>query len=60
MTEWISVKDNMPGSFIPVSGFNNVYEERYACHFDGAIFISDETGQEVFLTHWFLLPETPI
>lgn len=57
--EWVTVKDDEPKEFESIIGIEMPYETRYACHREGNLYISDETGESVAITHWIYSPKSP-
>lgn len=62
---WVEVYDaplsigTFPKLFESLYGINMPYQQRYACYYDGDIFISEETGVPIEITHWMYAPEAP-
>lgn len=56
---WVAVEDNKPKDCESILGIEMPYEARYACHREGNLYISDETGESVMITHWMYAPEPP-
>ena len=60
MSEWISIEAvEMPEEFESIAGLNCKWNNRFAGHLESGNFVSDETGDVVFITHWMKLPESP-
>ena len=56
---WVSVRYTSPEYFESLFGINMPDEQRYACHYDGDDFVSNETGETIKITHWMYAPEAP-
>ena len=57
--EWVTVKNDEPKEFESIIGIEMPHEARCACHREGNLYISDETGQSVAITHWIYSPKPP-
>jgi hypothetical protein len=59
VTQWVAVEDHKPKDCESIIGIQMPHEARYACHREHNLYISDETGESVFITHWMYAPEPP-
>jgi|APFre7841882793_1041355.scaffolds.fasta_scaffold93127_2 hypothetical protein len=50
--KWVSVKDALPKELEALNGIEMPFECRFSCHLEGGLFISDESGDVVNITHW--------
>jgi len=50
--KWVSVEDELPKELEALNGIEMPYECRFSCHLEGGLFISDESGDVVNITHW--------
>ena len=57
--QWVAVEDAKPKDCESILGIEMPYEARYACHREDNIYVSDETGESVVITHWMYAPEPP-
>ena len=57
--QWVAVEDAEPKDCESILGIEMPYEARYACHREDKLYISDETGESVVITHWMYTPEPP-
>jgi hypothetical protein len=56
---WVAVGDAKPKDGESILGIEMPYEARYACHREDRLYVSDETGESVVITHWMYAPEPP-
>ena len=56
---WVSVGDEKPKDCEAIIGIEMPCEAIYACHREDDLYISDETGDNVVLTHWIYIPNPP-
>ena len=58
--QWVAVEDAKPKECESLIGIEMPYEARYACHREDNLYVSDETGESVYITHWMYAPEPPV
>lgn len=57
--QWVRVEEDKPKDCESLIGIEMPYEARYACHREYNLYISDETGESVVITHWMYAPKPP-
>jgi len=57
--QWVAVGVAKPKDYESLIGIEMPCEARYACHREGNLYVSDETGESVDITHWMYAPEPP-
>ena len=57
--QWVAVEDDKPKDCESLIGIEMPYEARYACHREDNMYVSDETGESVIITHWMYAPKPP-
>jgi len=57
--QWVGIEEGNPNDCESLIGIEMPYEARYACHREDNMYISDETGESVVITHWMYAPKPP-
>jgi len=57
--QWVAVEDAKPNDCESILGIEMPCEAIYACHREDNLYVSDETGESVVITHWMYAPEPP-
>lgn len=58
--KWIELSSSVPDDCEMIIGVEMPYECMYICHREGDVYVSDDTGEIVDITHWMYAPKPPI